>query len=256
MAQAQIDMVNQFSVDDLRAIILQHSTDAERFKELYQQRVAIRRDLQQSLEEIKKFKRVLRTKLALECKTKRESLLPTAASASSAGPVGENRKKRSLEKAFGNSEIEEKEPLNPIDFSKYKFNKKSKKMQIPDTSLSCEDAKKLSDEKVFNPKNEGFGYFLITRNNFKVFSPTYPTIEEFGYIHSIEPATKEALESTYYTTLQDFLKLYTPEGVTRVDIKPVVECLKPKSTVVSEHISIKSTEKDSELFSDTDTDDE
>jgi len=220
MAQAQLDVFNDMPVDQLRDLILMHSTDAERFKELYQQRNAIRVQMQQSLGEVKKLKRVLRAKLALECKNRKATMLP---STTSAGPVGENRSKRSLENAFGKTEI---------DFSKYKNNKKSKKMQ-----------------KVVNPKNEGLGYFLITKNNFKVFSPTYPTIAEFGHIRSIEPATKEALEVTFYTTLQDYLSSNTCNAV--------VECMKPKPTATSDCIpSIKSTEKDSELFSDTDTDDE
>jgi hypothetical protein len=221
MAQAQIEDFNIMSVENIRMLIMNHSYEVEKNKKLYQERLAARQEMQKNIDLVKKYRLMLRNKLSEECKNKKLQREASKLSKSKAVAV---RKvvKRSLQKELDSSD---KTVTTAAKRFKYvKSTGKIKHLEVPDEKLSCEDVKILENSAVkLNPRNAGPGYFLITRNNFKVFSPTYPTIEEFGYIRSMQMATKEEVEANYYMTFDDFLSLYKGD-VDFVDMKPLEPC--------------------------------
>jgi hypothetical protein len=236
MVQTPVEDFNTMSVENIRMLIMNYSNEVEKYTKLYQDGLAMHQEMQKSIDQVKKYRLMLRNKLSEECKNKKiKQINSKLAKANTAVAVVRKIVKRSLKKELDSSEttVTAKKVAKK---SKYvKSTKKTKHLEVPDEKLSCEDVKVLEeDASKLNPKNVGPGYFLITRNNFKVFSPTYPTIEEIGYIRSMQMVTKEEVEADYYMTLNDFLLLYK-DDLDFADIKPLENCSKePKIEVKTE----------------------
>lgn len=221
MAQAQIDELKSLSVDKLKIRIKNYTYNVEKFKKLYKDRISMREEMQKNVNEVKKYKLLLRDKLASEGKIRAQTAKRTWQSQTKKETGG------MITNANANAKkISSKSPPTTADTTAVdeKNKKKADRSQralvkrltkdVPSGNIPCNEANVLFDEKKVNPKNKGLGYFLLTKTNIRVYSPTYPTVKEFGYIRSFEPATKKQLKSGHHMTLTDYLQTYGSDDMT------------------------------------------
>jgi hypothetical protein len=228
MAQVELDEFNRLTTDKLRILIKNHLFNVDKFKKMYHERTAMRVEMQKSIEEVKKYKLMLRHKLSAECKNKRlahKLKLEKKASEKKIKiqkPKTANDKRRKRRSVAFNEENGESKVVKKATASPYDY------LEIPDERITCEEAKNIKTHPIYGPENNTTGWFLVSRNNLLMYSERYPTIKEFGYIRRMRVAKPREFESDYYLTLDDFLQLYAKE-VTYYDITPEEECVKPQN---------------------------